>query len=68
MVWQECQTQPGDTLHLLVCYCTQGRLHFCGCLCGSSKLSSVPGLLCVASLKRLHFPGTHPSISSLMRE
>ena len=42
---------------LRVCYCTQGRLHFCGYMrgssqlsSGSSQLSSARVLLCVSTL------------------
>ena len=44
---------------LRVCYCTQGRLHFCGyrrgssqLSSGSSQLSSARALLCVSTLKK----------------
>ena len=43
---------------LPMCYCTQGRLHFCGYMrgssqlsSGSSQLSSARALLCVSTLK-----------------
>ena len=43
---------------LRVCYCTLGRLHFCGYMrgssqlsSGSSQLSSARALLCVSTLK-----------------
>ena len=43
---------------LRMCYCTQGRLHFCGYMrgssqlsSGSSQLSSARALLCVSTLK-----------------
>ena len=45
---------------LRVCYCTLGRLHFCGYMrgssqlsSGSSQLSSARALLCVSTLKAL---------------
>ena len=44
---------------LRVCYCTLGRLHFCGYMrgssqlsSGSSQLSSARALLCVSTLKK----------------
>ena len=54
---------------LRMCYCTQGRLHFCGYMrgssqlsSGSSQLSSARALLCVSTLNRFD------AVSAYMRK